>query len=143
MSPSYRSNVLNRHNVSGDHSTFFPEYHMSIIPITDRNRLLLIKIDTHQSTNIVINKSRSQNVKWLSISIDFWSKSSFFLTFIIYWRIKSDQKLQFQDPFANYYYLFKGLWHVFEMSLHKKNHVILQGKRTCGLFPRAPWVTSC
>lgn len=52
-----------RHNVSGDHSTFFPERYMSIIPITDRNRLLLIKIDTHQSTNIVINKSRSQNVK--------------------------------------------------------------------------------
>lgn len=39
---------------------------------------LLIKIDTHQSTNIVINKSRSQSVKWLSISIDFWSESSFF-----------------------------------------------------------------
>ena len=39
---------------------------------------LLIKIDTHQSTNIVINRSRSQSVKWLSISIDFWSESSFF-----------------------------------------------------------------
>ena len=116
---------------------------MSIIPITDRNRLLLIKIDTHQSTSIVINKSWSQNVKWLSISIDFWSKSSFFLIFIIYWRIKSDQKLQFQDPFANYYYLFKGFWHVFEMCLHKKNHVILHGKRKCGLFPKAPWVPSC
>ena len=39
--------------------------------------------------------------------------------------------------------LFKGLWHVFEMSLHKKNHVILHGKRKCGLFPKASWVTSC